>query len=138
LEQWNRFDGILLGREGGVNNTPHADTRGICISAKRENETAHNIPIEILGSICREASANQFPTSLNRAHPNSAKMGMQEFSYSDRKILSTREFCPKAGRGNRATPFILGIRDDRQSGHHRKCCLPPGSGATILELTVLA
>jgi hypothetical protein len=36
--------------------------------------------------------ASQFPTSLNRAHPNSTKMGMQEFSYSHRKILSTREF----------------------------------------------
>jgi hypothetical protein len=97
LEQWNRFDGILLGREGGVNKQPHADTRGICISAKRETETAHNMPIEILGSICREANASQFPTSLNRAHPNSAKMGMQEFSYSDRKILSTRKFLSEKG-----------------------------------------
>jgi hypothetical protein len=83
---------MLLGREGGVNRKRYADTRGISIPPKRENETAHNMPIEILGSICREANASQFPTSLNRAHPNSAKMGMQEFSYSDRKILSTRKF----------------------------------------------
>lgn len=96
-----------------MNKRPHADTRGISIPAKRENETAHNMPIEILGSTCREANASQFPTSLNRAHPNSAKMGMQEFSYSDRKILSARKFCPKKGRENCATPSIPGIRHDR-------------------------
>jgi hypothetical protein len=92
LEQWNGSNGKLLGREGGVNKAPHADIIGICISAKYKNETAHNMPIEILGNICREANASQFPTSLNRAHPNSTKMGMQEFSYSNRKILFLREF----------------------------------------------
>jgi hypothetical protein len=83
-----------------VNKTPLADTRGIRISARHENETAHNIPIEILGSICREANASQFPTSLNRAHPNSTKMGMQEFSYSHRKILWTRKFLSAKGPRN--------------------------------------
>jgi hypothetical protein len=54
------------------------------------------MPIEIFGNICREANASQFPTSLNRAHPNSTKMGMQEFSYSHRKILLIREFSVSA------------------------------------------
>jgi hypothetical protein len=95
-----------------VNKAPHADTIGICISAKHKNETAHNIPIEILGGICREANASQFPTSLNRAHPNSTKMGMQEFSYSHRKILLTREFSVSEPVQNCATPCIPGIRND--------------------------
>lgn len=98
-----------LGGKGGVKKSPHADTRGTCISAKHENETAHNIPIEIIGSTCREANASQFPTSLNRAHPNSTKMRMQEFSYSHRKILSTREFFSAKGS--------LKLRSTIHSGH---------------------